>query len=421
MGEKRLTANSIPARAPSWLKACQNTPLSRAHVSSIFKPILVDMEQSATAPEELARIIQNSPISRVVDVFDEQLAELFISENAQLYKTTLEVKKQSVKQYLASYKKGRDSWQLGSWVYYPWSGLLVHILGRETFTKLRTLRNAFLITSEEQRQYAAFRVGCAGMSVGSNGAAALALSGGSSQIKLADGAVFSGSNLNRVRTGIDSIGLPKAIITARELYEMNPYLEVDAITQNLTAQNVAKFFDKPWKIDVVVDEIDDIIAKIILRIEARKRRIPVVMVTEPGDTMMLDVERYDLDSSVPLFHGLMDDPEEIARKGSFKNERERIKNIVTVIGIRNLPLRDQKAALKVGSVIPSAPQLGSTAMMAGGLIAYAVRQIATNAPLKSGRHTIDLNKLLWQPKQYLSYRVQHHRNSRNLARIIQNM
>ncbi|MBI5357284.1 ThiF family adenylyltransferase [Candidatus Saccharibacteria bacterium] len=421
MGEKRLTTRTDDSSVPNWLKEAEKASvISDSFVSKNIKPIILNMN-IRNADNALRDLCRQVEITRFIDVFDEQLAELFISDNAQLYKASLQVKRSSVRDYLKNYKKGKSSWQLGSWVYYPWSGTLIHMLSEDEFIKLRTIRNQFIITADEQEKYASYSVGCAGMSVGSNGAVAIAITGGSQRIKLADGAVFSGSNLNRVRTGVKSVGLPKSIIIGRELYEMNPYLRIDAITENLSDKNITRFFDKPWKLDAVVDEIDDVIIKIKLRLEARKRKIPVIMVTEPGDTVMLDVERFDKDDSLPLFHGLLKDAERIAEAGSFKNERERIKSIVKIIGTRNLPVRDQQAALKVGSVIPSAPQLGSTAMIAGGVISYAIRQLATDAPLRSGRHAIDLNKIFWKPKDYLRYKINHETKTRNLNRVIGNM
>ncbi len=422
MGEKKLTDNTFIPGFPLWLtEAIAKAPFNKPHSSDIFRPIIISFIDSNAGAKNLEKIITQQPISRVIDVFDEQLAELFISQNAQLYKAPLGVKKQSLKRHLREYKQGRVSWQLGVWIYYPWNGVLLHMLSQDEFARLRTLRNRILITDKEQANYAAFRAGCVGMSVGSNGVAALAITGGSNKIKLADGAVLSGSNLNRVRSPVENIGLPKTIVIARELMEMNPYLEIDAVTDNLNKKNLVDFFEKPWQLDVVVDEMDDIVAKIRLRLEARKRGIPVIMVTEPGDTVMLDIERFDLDNKLPVFHGLLNNAELIAQVGSFSSERERIKCIIKTIGVANLPLRDQKAALKIGSVIPSAPQLGSTAMMAGGVIAYAVRQLATGAPLRSGRHKIDLNSLFWKPRDYLLYSLQHKKNSHDLARIIRNM
>lgn len=40
------------------------------------------------------------------------------------------------------------------WVYYPWSGQLVHILGPELFEELRLARNRHKITAQEQRTLA---------------------------------------------------------------------------------------------------------------------------------------------------------------------------------------------------------------------------------------------------------------------------
>lgn len=422
MGEKRLTEHKHSKDNPDWLdRIVQNASLNQAFHDDLSRPQIIEMEEDSNAEQRLKELMSTAEVVRVVEVYDEQLAELFISANAQLYKATLEIKRQAINEHFQEYKSGTPNWKLGSWVYYPWSGTLVHMLGREQFIKLRTIRNQFLITTEEQARYADFRVGCAGMSVGSNGAVALAITGGSNKIKLADGAVFSGSNLNRVRTGVESVGLPKTAIIARELFEMNPYLDIAVHNSNITDKNIDSFFDKPWKLDCVVDEIDDVITKIRLRIEARKRGIPVVMVTEPGDSVVLDIERYDLDKSLPLFHGLLDGAEEIAKRGEFKNEREKIKNIIKIIGVRNLPLRDQEAAVKVGSVIPSAPQLGSTAMVAGGVIAYAVRQIATGAPIKSGRKRVEFNNLFWKSSDYLRYKLTHEKHSRQLSKVVGSM
>lgn len=421
MGEKRLTELTTRLEGPDWLqKSLNKAMITDNYQSDKVEPVIVDMESSSDAEKQL-KVLLDQPVVRFMDVYDEQLAELFISDNAQLYKSTLEVKREAIGRYFKEYKKSRPTWKLGAWVYYPWSGTLVHMLGREQFIKLRTIRNQFIVSPEEQQIYTAFNIGCAGMSVGSNGAAAIVLTGGSHQLKIADGAVFSGSNLNRVRTGVESVGLPKTVIVARELYEMNPYVSIDIHSGNITSENIESFFDKPWKLDCVVDEIDDVIAKIRLRIEARKRGIPVIMVTEPGDTVVLDVERFDINKDLPLFHGLIKNPEKIAKQGSFSNEREKIKNIVKIIGVRNLPIRDQEAALKVGSVIPSAPQLGSTAMIAGGIIAYAARQIATGAPLRSGRKKVDINSLFWKPTDYLKYRFAHEKSSRDLSRVIRSM
>src|SRR5438309_769183 len=199
MGATRLTNSNYFKQWPATLQRAAKH--ASASESTAGQPLVIEMTGSKSV-KELEELVTNQRITLIVDNYDEQLAELFISQNAQLYKAPSEVKTSSIKDYLAKHYRNRPTWQQGSWVYYPWSGELVHLLGRDLFWQLRTVRNHYLITEEEQRLWAKFRVGCAGLSVGSNGAQAIVLTGGSEQLKLADGAVLSGSNLNRMRAGV---------------------------------------------------------------------------------------------------------------------------------------------------------------------------------------------------------------------------
>ena len=170
-------------------------------------------------------------------------------------------------------------------------------MAQEQFEELRTIRNRDLITSEEQSTLSEFSAACFGMSVGSAGALALAISGISRRIKLIDGAVISGSNLNRILTGVASVGKNKCEVIGRQIYEMNPYSEVEYYDK-VTKDNIGSILEG---MDVAIDEIDDIEMKVRIRVEARKLRIPVVMATELGDTFMLDIERFDSEPERDLF------------------------------------------------------------------------------------------------------------------------
>lgn len=418
MGQARLTKTDYRHEWPEWLKQIQ--PRVLVANDENCEPILIKMNEKG-AEQQLKRIAQKEAVNLIFDNYDEQLAELYISNNAQLFKANLEVKRSSIIDYLKEHYGKTPAWKKGSWVYYPWDGSLLHILEEELFWRLRTLRNQVLLTDEEQAAFRRIKIGCAGMSVGSNGAAAIVLTSGSQQLKLADGAVFSGSNLNRVRTPVRNIGLNKAVVMAREIYEMNPYMQLQALTHNLDQANIGNFFDKPWKLDLVVDEIDDLETKVRLRVEAKKRRIPVIMVTEPGNQIMLDVERYDLNPHLELFNGLAPGVEQLLSKKKL-TQREKLKFIAKIIGVKNLPLRDQQAMLKVGSTIPSAPQLGSTAMMAGGVIAFAARELAARPDnLKSGRHLISIEKELTLEANSWRHKREHRIHSRSINRAMRSM
>jgi molybdopterin/thiamine biosynthesis adenylyltransferase len=414
MGQGKLTAND---HSKEWPEALRKAATTASHDTESWQPILIEMgsKKSETALNEL---VEKHRVRQIIDNYDEQYAELVVSRHPQLYQSSLEVKRESLKEYLADHFAGKKPWQMGAWVYYPWTGNLIHILEKELFIESRTIRNNDLITADEQQKYGDFAVGCAGMSVGSNVALSLGISGGSQKIKLADGAVISASNLNRIMTGVYDVGNSKSLVIARKLAEMNPFMEV-ARFGNIDETNVDDFFMRPWPINVVVDEIDDLKTKILLRVEARKRRIPVVMVTDTGDDAMLDVERFDLDGSLPLFHCVVPGVEELLTKKVSKPEL--LKYATSIIGPQNTSLRLQQSLLKIGTKLVTQPQIGPSAMMSGVVAAYAIRQIALGEKLKSGRTIISLDKHLRTDLVTFKHRAAHKKHTKRLKRALDSM
>lgn len=416
MGHAKLANQDHSKEWPDYLRKVQSK-LFKTH-EKYDEPVIINM-QTNRAAGELKNLVTTVPISEIIDNYDEQFAELQLSLNAHLYRANYEVQKNSIREALKEHYGNKKSWELGSWVYYPWSRQLVHVLAKDDFEKLRTIRNRDLITSKEQKILQDFNVACMGMSVGSASALALTISGISEKIKLADGAVISGSNLNRILTGVTSVGLEKSLVIARKLYEMNPYIRVHTHGK-VTKNNISELFDKPWKINVVVDEIDDLESKIRVRIEAKRRGIPVVMATELADTVMLDVERFDLEPTRPLFHGLIPGIEALIDKTEL-NHREWMRHAVQIIGPKNMPMTMQKSLLKIGSTIVTHPQLGSTVMMTGGVLTYAIKQMALGKPMPSARSVIALEKILVSDYRKLSYTLAHRRHTRVIKKAIESI
>lgn len=415
MGQGRLTAKDHISEWPKLLqRAAQNAQVD----DTSWQPICIEMNL-VNAADQLDDLLANHFISRIADNYDEQYAELIVGRHPQLYRATIEVKRESLKRYLEEHYSGRDSWKLGTWVYFPWSGVLAHVLEKGLFLESRTMRNKNLITADEQQKYAEFAVGCIGMSVGSNVALSLVLTGGSQKLKIADGAVISASNLNRVLAGVADIGNSKSIVMARRMYEMNPYVAIECYNENITEASIIRFFEQPWPLNAVVDEIDDLKAKILLRVEARKRRIPVVMATDIGDDVMLDVERYDLDGNLPLFHGIVKNAEALVTEEVSKQEW--LKYAMKIIDPKNVPLRMQQSLLEVGAKIVTQPQLGGTALMSGVVASYALRQMALGGRLRSGRTLISLEKQLRRDATTLSHRRDLYVHTRQLKKALEAM
>ncbi len=415
MGHKQLVKSDPSKDYPDFLLSLKKSLQEKTKINA---PVIVSMTEP-DGKQKLQELIKNHKPNKFIDNYAEQYAELLLSKNAHLYQANYEVQVASIAKLLEEHYGKQKPWEKGSWVFYPWSNQLVHVLSKEDFETLRTIRNRDLITAEEQQKLFDFKVACFGMSVGSAGAQALAISGVSRQIKLIDEAVISGSNLNRIMTGVASVGENKATIIGRQIYEMNPYSEV-AYFDKVTPGNIDDVFDKPWPVQLAIDEIDDLEMKIKIRIEARKRRLPVIMASELADTMLLDVERFDIEPDRPIFHNLIPGIEKITNE-DLPSKREWMKLAVKILDPNNMSLKLQKTVLKIGSTIVTHPQLGTTVMFSGGVLGFAVKSIALGNELNSGRYRISLEKELLADHRTHSYRRKVKKHTRVIKAAIESM
>ena len=244
----------------------------------------------------------------------------------------------------------------GIYVFFPWRKELLHILPREEFIEVRTSRNRYRITPSEQTRLSSMRIGIVGLSVGSATALTLALEGIGGELRIADFDVLSLSNTNRLRSPISNIGVNKAVLCARELCEINPYLKVVVFPTGLQEANLEAFLSNSGKLDLLVEECDDLPMKVLSREQARQRGIPVIM--ETSDKGMLDVERFDQDSKRPLFHGLMGDID--SRRLRALGPKDRMQYQLRIVGTRDSVSPRLLAGLfEMGRTTKSWPQLAS--------------------------------------------------------------
>ncbi len=334
--------------------------------------------------EDIERLRKNNKIWKTADIYQSQLAELW--EISYPDKNNREV---SLADFCEKYGTGDLA---GAWVYYPWSGVLVHIVGEHELFLLRTNRNQNLITSSEQKALDNTCVGIFGLSVGNSIAVTLAYLGTAKSIKLTDMDKLETANLNRLKAGLHQVGEPKTSIAAAHIYEVNPYAELHLFEQGIDESNLEKFFSHP-KPNVVFDEIDDFPMKIKLRIKAKELRIPVIMLTSLGDNILIDIERYDLHSNTPLFNGLIGDtPEEILATPI--GEREKIKYAIDLVGSDNIPTRALESLFEINKTLVGRPQLASTIAVDGGIAAYLVRRLVLGHDVPSGRYKLSFEKAL---------------------------
>ncbi len=340
------------------------------------------------ATNALEEALNELDISEVVDEYDDMLEELYFARNAPhkfQYQNAKDIP--AYQDFVRDLFGNKPLWKTGTWVYYPWTNKLIHFLRKDLHNELRTARNKNLITHEEQEKFRKLSVGVAGLSIGQSVAYTIAVKGGCETMHLADPDVIAATNTNRIRASFDSVGMNKAIYISRLLYEINPYAKLKLFTDGLTPENKNQFFKN---IDTVVDEVDHFPTKLEIRKEARKRRLPLLMASDVGDSIILDIERYDLNKNQRFFNGKLDENDlKLISSPSFDMESMgRI--FFKIAGKHNIPKRLFESGLLIGKELAGPPQLGSTAFLSGIAVSYALRKISNGESLPSSSIRIDL-------------------------------
>ncbi len=240
-------------------------------------------------------------------------------------------------------------------------------------------------------------IAVAGCSVGSNVIHSAVMDLRPKNIKIADKSMYKMENVNRVRLAysemvksqaertspVDLSLKNKAQVIAQQLYAIDPFLNVYIYDEGINHDNIDSFLgegEDSLKTDIVVEEVDDPRIKILIRQEARTRGLPVVMVTDIGSAVQLDVMRYDKDTNLPLSYGVSDE-ELIAKMEKVYDEAGNRKVffefVDALIGAdyRQGELNkiiEQRVEIPTSTIIP---QLGSTVAMAGAIAAECVARI----------------------------------------------
>ena len=273
------------------------------------------------------------------------------------------------------------------WVYYPWRKSVVRLLAPRAFSTLRLDRNRNKLTREEQARQRTLRIGVVGLSTGHTIAHVLAMEGLAGELRLADFDTLDLSNLNRIPASVLDLGINKALVAARRIAEIDPYLRVEVLPEGINADNLANFLDG---LDLVIEECDSLDIKFLVREAARERGIPVIM--ETSDRGVLDVERFDLEPDRPIFHGLLGDMDSTTLSGLSMAEKAPF--VMRLVGVRDASSRGAASLLEVGQTITGWPQLGSEVTLGAATAAAAVRRIGLAGELPSGRVRFDVEEIL---------------------------
>jgi molybdopterin/thiamine biosynthesis adenylyltransferase len=349
-------------RGPSRIGEGPIEPPSTRNRAS--RPLILDVGERAQ--REVLRILREDSALQIIDRYAEQREQL-----AEIIPPVSEV----------VINEG------SRWVYYPWRRAVVRLLAPKSFSTLRLDRNRNKLTRAEQARQRTLRVGVVGLSAGHSIAHVIAMEGLAGEIRLADFDTLELSNLNRIPASVLDLGVNKAVVAARRIAEIDPYLRVVVEPTGVRPENLGEFLEG---LDLVIEECDSLDMKFLVREAARERQIPVIM--ETSDRGVLDVERFDLEPDRPIFHGLLGDMDSsklanltTAQKGPY---------VIRLIGAREASARGAASLLEVGQTITGWPQLGSEITLGAATVAAAVRRIGLAGELPSGRVRFDVEEIL---------------------------
>lgn len=274
-------------------------------------------------------------------------------------------------------------------IYYGWLNTLVRLPEEKIFYELKTSRNKYLINAEEQIKYRKINVGIIGLSIGLNVLHSLVITGGPRNIRVADFDTIELTNLNRMPAPIFTVGMKKYQYAYRYVKSLDPFVNLETYGTRINKNSLKTFISSNPALDVFIDEMDDLKLKLYARKYCRQHRIPVLMATNIGNNILLDVERYDHDPQRSLFHGRISEKD--ANYPDHISKKEWLKIAKAIVGTENFSDRLKLSFKDIGLKLTGVPQLGSTAGIAGGVVSLAVRKIATNVKLLSGRYIIDVD------------------------------
>jgi len=273
------------------------------------------------------------------------------------------------------------------YVYYPWRRTVVRMVGPRAFPVIRLDRNRNRITRKEQDRLRRQRVGVVGLSAGHSIAATLALEGLCGELRLADFDAVELTNLNRLPASVLDVGLNKAVLGARRVTEIDPYISVRVFPEGISLKTVEEFVAG---LDVLVEECDSIDMKLLLREVARRHRVPVIM--ETSDRGLLDVERFDLDPERPILHNLL--PGVTASIMASLSTPQKVPYVIDIVDASESSARGAASMAEVGRTLSTWPQLAGDVMLGGATVASALRRLGLGEPLPSGRVRIDLDAIV---------------------------
>ncbi len=287
-----------------------------------------------------------------------------------------------------------SGYEYGKWVFYQ-NGDLVRFPEPEEYRFVRTSRYRDLITEEEQNKLNMGRAAVFGMSVGGNIVGALVRSGLVSAIAIGDMDEVSIANIGRTQFNMDDVGASKVDVVAKTIGRIDPFVEQRHFREGFNKSMAQEL--KEFSPQVLIDEVDDMVASAEMRIFCRENSLPYVTASDVDRSPVIEICRHDLAPTGLYARGVKDDFAERLMSGSM-TEAEHTAAFAKTIGALNLTPKLVESSLQIGETIAGFPQLHSTSIKSAGEVEDVVRNImlGKNQNTKTGRYRVDTHPRLKQ-------------------------
>lgn len=319
----------------------------------------------------------------IIDNIDRQLEDLVRVQNPSITDKAIRLNQVAI-----LLKDKEEIAETTNWVYFPWSQKVVHILKEEAYFSVITNRNQYKITAEEQVSLRQKTIGVVGLSVGGEAAVTVSQEHLCGTIKIADFDELDLSNLNRLNASVEDIGVLKTTISARRIYQLNPYLKVLTYSEGIHDKNIHDFLAD---LDLLIEECDGLEIKFPIREAAKSLRINTIYCAD--ERGLLSIEPYGNDPDFPVFHGILSESQ--PPRETFDNDADFMKALAIWCGGWDLISDRSKAALSdMGKKICGYPQLASEARFAAGQLGHVARRLLLGEQLPPFFKHIDLEELV---------------------------
>jgi len=265
---------------------------------------------------------------------------------------------------------------------------VIHDIPLTFHQKERTVRNQYLITRGEQQQLFGKRIGFVGLSTGSVALESFLRQGIGGIYRLADFDMFEVSNSNRMLFNKAHVGMSKVDLCVERIKSVDPDVIVETFSEGLSEHTINDFVQD---CDIIIEECDNFLMKLLLRHAAMKYSRPLLMATSQNG--MIDVERYDSDKTTKPFH--------LADQTVLENvfilnlsSEEKVKAISYIFDTSLFSTRFLNSAREIGKSISSWPQLSEEVFLNAAILTHAARRILLgDNSVPSGRYSFDMSKL----------------------------